>query len=399
MPAKKAKRADGRYQTSLTLGRNEQGKPIKKFFYGETQREAYAKKKAYIEQSERQYTGPDIPLSKWCEEWHNLYCTGGFHHRADTASILSVFGKSLGENLVLSEIRPKDIQSYAKQIGGNTKSYVDKARRILQSMFQAAVENGYIAKNPCEGIQWSYVKTGTHKALEPYMIDLITNHWQIHNAGTWAMLMLYAGLRPSEALALRRENITPEGIHVVDGSGFENGELVVHPGKTKTKAGERVIPIFPPLRPVLDALPSEGFVCRNADGGPVTHSAYRRNWECFWGMLEQIHNGRNPQRLGRRTDLYPADWQYLPKVDKYDLRHTFCSMLYDADVDVKTAQYLMGHSTLDMTLKIYTHLSDQKKQRSYDKIFAYFSGNTEQPESQDVNQDVKNPETPYFKAY
>ena len=104
MPAKKAKRADGRYQTSLTLGRNEQGKPIKKFFYGETQREAYAKKKAYMEQSERQYAGPDIPLSKWCEEWHNLYCTGGFHHRADTASILSVFGKYLSMDAASARI-------------------------------------------------------------------------------------------------------------------------------------------------------------------------------------------------------------------------------------------------------------------------------------------------------
>lgn len=56
----------------------------------------------------------------------------------------------------------------------------------------------------------------------------------------------------------------------------------------------------------------------------------------------------------------------------YDLRHTYCSMLYDADVDVKTAQYLMGHASLDMMLKIYTHLSEAKKTRSFDKLHMYF---------------------------
>lgn len=56
----------------------------------------------------------------------------------------------------------------------------------------------------------------------------------------------------------------------------------------------------------------------------------------------------------------------------YDLRHTYCTMLYDADVDVKTAQYLMGHKTLDMTMRIYTHLSKQKQQRSYDKLMNAF---------------------------
>ena len=87
---------------------------------------------------------------------------------------------------------------------------------------------------------------------------------------------------------------------------------------------------------------------------------------------------------GRRSDRFPRDWKYLPDIKMYDLRHTYCSMLYDADVDVKTAQYLMGHASLEMTLKIYTHLSEQKKQRSYDKLFEYV----------DVKNDVRESESP-----
>ena len=37
------------------------------------------------------------------------------------------------------------------------------------------------------------------------------------------------------------------------------------------------------------------------------------------------------------------------------LRHTYIIRLFEAGLDVKEVQYLAGHSTMDMTLKVYTH--------------------------------------------
>ncbi|MBE7043692.1 MAG: hypothetical protein E7399_09445, partial [Ruminococcaceae bacterium] len=37
-------------------------------------------------------------------------------------------------------------------------------------------------------------------------------------------------------------------------------------------------------------------------------------------------------------------------------RHTYATNLYYAGVDLKRAQYLLGHSSLNMTLKVYTHM-------------------------------------------
>ena len=100
-------------------------------------------------------------------------------------------------------------------------------------------------------------------------------------------------------------------------------------------------------------------------------------------MLEDVYNGRTP-RNGRRTDCLPKDWKQLPKFTAYDLRHSFCSMLYDTDVDVKTAQYLMGHADLEVTLTIYTHLSERKKTLSYGKLFESFKTNGSQSGSQEL---------------
>ncbi len=50
------------------------------------------------------------------------------------------------------------------------------------------------------------------------------------------------------------------------------------------------------------------------------------------------------------------------------LRHSYANMLYDADVDVKTAQKLLGHADFSVTMKIYTHLSAEKESMGIDKL-------------------------------
>ncbi len=48
---------------------------------------------------------------------------------------------------------------------------------------------------------------------------------------------------------------------------------------------------------------------------------------------------------------YPLADDFVP----YDLRHTFCTDLQKKGIDIRTAQYLMGHSDIQMTANIYTH--------------------------------------------
>lgn len=385
MPARKTKRADGRYQTSLLLPADSEGKRKRVYFYGKSQREANNKKRAYLDGNTVKEI---ITVNDWCKKWLKSYPSGGYRNKANTESIVRRFCEALGGRRI-SEVKPSDIQEYARSQAAFSKSHVDKVRRTLTNVFEAALANGYVTDSPCKGIAWDSNKTGTHKVIGEELVKLLTDYWKIHPAGVWAMFMLYAGLRPSEVFALRRENIVDDFINVTDGSHFEHSKLVITENDPKTEAGKRSIPILPPLRTVLDTLPESGFVALSATGKPVTEAAVRSGWHCLWNMLEELYNGRVPHKGGRRSDRFPEDWKYLPQVQMYDLRHTYCSMLYDADVDVKTAQYLMGHATLEMTLKIYTHLSEQKKQRSYDKLFKYFG----------VSDDVKNPESPDNTAH
>jgi integrase len=52
-------------------------------------------------------------------------------------------------------------------------------------------------------------------------------------------------------------------------------------------------------------------------------------------------------------------------------------MLYYAGVDIKMAQYLLGHSTISMTMEIYTHLDPNKTKGTAEKLNALIAGSQE----------------------
>ena len=63
----------------------------------------------------------------------------------------------------------------------------------------------------------------------------------------------------------------------------------------------------------------------------------------------------------------------------HQFRHTFCTMLFNADVDIKTAQAVLGHSDVSVTLRVYTHLEERHKKRSIDKLNGYIKKQQKQP--------------------
>ena len=130
--------------------------------------------------------------------------------------------------------------------------------------------------------------------------------------------------------------------------------MIVEP-RAKSRAGLRIIPIVEPLYNALADVPQalrNGFVCLSADNKPLTETALK------WGI----------QRFTRILGF---------SFRCHDLRHTFATLLYDSGTDVKTAAYLLGHSDVTVTMRIYTHLSEQRKQSSTAILMDYFSKITE----------------------
>ena len=63
----------------------------------------------------------------------------------------------------------------------------------------------------------------------------------------------------------------------------------------------------------------------------------------------------------------------MDRFTAHQLRHTYATMLYDAGVDVKTAQDFLGHADPTVTMNIYTHLSSQKKEKAVQALQQHFA--------------------------
>ena len=61
----------------------------------------------------------------------------------------------------------------------------------------------------------------------------------------------------------------------------------------------------------------------------------------------------------------------IPRITIHGLRHTHASLLYASGVDIKEAQLRLGHSDLNTTMQIYTHVGDQQEKMAVNKLVNY----------------------------
>ena len=58
----------------------------------------------------------------------------------------------------------------------------------------------------------------------------------------------------------------------------------------------------------------------------------------------------------------------LPHITPHIFRHTFCTRLINKGVDFKSIQYLMGHSSIDVSLNIYGHATYETVRNAFEKL-------------------------------
>ncbi len=133
----------------------------------------------------------------------------------------------------------------------------------------------------------------------------------------------------------------------------------------KSKAGTRTIPIPDALAAIMRKHKRASLVvCPAAKGGMMTHTAYVKAWKSYMHYLNIKAGGRDRSRSNPKV-------QAIEPFTAHQLRHSYATTLYDAGVDVLTAQRLLGHADLQITMKIYTHLSKSKEQKSIDALNAH----------------------------
>lgn len=386
---RKGERPDGLIQRSLQIGYKPDGRPDRKYFYGHTVKEAEEKREAY---RKRYQSGvrfaPDITVSEWIEEFKKTYRQNVNEAYLGNDDVpYNRLKQRLGRRRMV-DITEADLQDALNQVAGMSFSTCNKYKAAINRLFERARKNKIITDNPADDLTLPQYTKGTHRALESWEIDLILTHWNDEglHAGMWVMLMLLCGLRRGEMMALDWKSVDLKNRMLrVEQTAVINGNAASIEQRAKTDAGLRIIPICQQLYDALNQTPEtarNGLVCLSARGLPLTESAVKRGLETFCAAIQRTINGEPPLRPGRRTDIERKKAQQNEHIANpgkmefsfraHDLRHTFATLLYDSGVDVKAAQYFLGHANIKITLDLYTHLSKEREAASRNALISHF---------------------------
>ncbi|MCH5210398.1 MAG: site-specific integrase [Oscillospiraceae bacterium] len=338
-------RKDGRWCKVITLN----GKRV--YFYSTESTEKKAEKDimrqilTYEEKEERGKTFDDV-ADEWDRQYREKIPDWNYNKniRAAFDRIYTFFaGRDLKEitavevNIFINQLI---IKCYSKKTIANHKS-------VLNMIFNYAVVNGYIRYNPVRDIRLpNNLPKSPRKMPSTDELKAVLSH---HKGFDFLpFFMLLTGCRKSEALGItdksvdlknRRIHITHHVIH--------SGNRPIFEPVLKTESAERDVIILDKLYEVFPRKFKGFLFSMNGDGKePLTSGAYDCRWESYC----------------KRYNL---------NITAHQLRHGYATMLFEAGIDEKDAQELMGHSDINLTRQIYTHIRTERKTETEKKLNAF----------------------------
>lgn len=225
------------------------------------------------------------------------------------------------------------------------KKTVANHHSIINMIFKFAILNGQIDYNPMQDVPIPTNLAQKKRSL-PSDKELETVNANYEGFAFLPYFLLNTGLRMSEALALTYADIDfEEKLITVNKHLLHDNNKPIIESRTKTESSERTVILLDRVADKLSRT-KKGLIFCNEDGSPLTKCQLKRRWEKY-----------------QKT--------YNVTLTAHQLRHGFATMLFEADIDVKDAQELMGHSDINTTRSIYTHIRNKRKAETAKKLNEY----------------------------
>jgi integrase len=231
------------------------------------------------------------------------------------------------ERVTLAEVTLARVRRWRKKLldSGVSEVTAAKAYRLLRAIFNTALDDGLIRRNPCR-----IAGAGTEHSPEQPVLT-VTQVYALADAvglrfRALLLLAAFTSLRWAELAALRPEDIDLDARTVrvtrqlyYHGSGHSFGP-------PKSRAGVRIVDfperIVPDVREHLAWVPSLALVFASSTGSPLSHSNFRR-----------------------RVWLPALAAVGLEGVHLHDLRHTGNQLTANAGANPRELMARMGHGS------------------------------------------------------
>lgn len=360
-------RKDGRWEARVVVSYDEKGLPKTKNVTAKTKTECLEKLeklKAEIGATVKKCK-PDMTFGEWMDFWYQTYCK----------NTLKEYTQATYEQRIYKQIIPKighhplnkvttgmleRFYAHLKADGrlvrreqfgpGLANSVIRSIHAHCRAALDKAVAEKLIRQNPAIGCKLPPKKSAEVKILSPEAMQKLLYQAQIEGFYEMFMLDLATGLRRGEIVGLQWKNIDFENgtLSVTKQVRYVKGELKIEP--PKTKASERSIILSPPVLEML--------------------AEYRKTVNSIWLFPSPVKKEDVPRdpsacRKALARILKRAECEHVPF---HAMRHTFASNAFHYGMDVKTLASTIGHESVETTLNVYAHSSEQMKRDAAKKI-------------------------------
>lgn len=269
--------------------------------------------------------------------------------------------KNLG-NYELQYIKKVDIQKIQKDLlEENHLELAQKVVRFAKTILNEAAENDYVLKNVAINIKSPKVIRKEKEALTKEEDELLIECSKTHKYGLFFLLLRYTGMRKEEIAALQISDIDLENkvIKINKAVSFIHNQAELKTTKNKKSRKVPILDIiYEPLKHKINYCKENRihylFTMQTNNKKMLSDTAIKRMLSSFLLALNKLYKEKH------KNDVDKEDLKEI-HFTIHQLRHSYCTMLYYANIGIKEAQNLMGHSSVDMVYDIYTHLDSEKE--------------------------------------
>lgn len=273
----------------------------------------------------------------------------------------------------LKELKAIHIQKVLNDCSENNMSLssVKHIRTIFNQALELAFKQEMIPKNWTE-----YTTLPKKRKVEDVPVftreeqEKIINSLEVNPLGVLIRLAISTGAREGELLGLHwsdvdfeNKTITIKQALVKERTFSEDGKNITGVtngiGDVKTMTSNRVIPIADSVCAILKKYRENqmSFIHAPDKVLPLPTLVFTSSTGTYWDQSNMIkHYQKFLNRIG------------IPYRKFHALRHTFATRIMEANVHPKIAQELLGHSSVDITMNVYSHVLPEQKREAIDKI-------------------------------
>lgn len=276
----------------------------------------------------------------------------------------SEFGQMKVRNVKLSDAKRFYIDLHDT---GSKRNTISIYHSVLRPTFEMAVDDDMIRKNPfkfkvADIIPDDAVKrTALTKQQQENYLRFIQENGQ-DNYYYDIVILIGTGLRVSELYGLTKKDVDfKKRLIFIDHQLCRTAEKPYFVKSPKTSSGVRCIPMSDVVYMALKRVV--------ANQQPPTVELLVDGYSGFLfldkaGMPKVAMHLENYMR-GMQKKMERIYGKSFPRVTPHVLRHTFCTNMQRTGIDVKSLQYLMGHSNVSVTLDVYTHVDFHAVQEAF----------------------------------